>query len=291
MQHSTGQNKAASKAPTGAPRAAALAWLALLAACADTPQRPAPTLLPEPAPSPLAPAATPPTSPLTGFGQQQRAAADAAARQGRWRDAMRAWDVVMALQPGDADAAAQRQRAEAAAQAGVAERLPRARQAQQRGDSDSAARLWLEVLALAPQQAEAADALRSIERGRAKRAALAGTSRAARAAAPEMASGAAHSAATRNALEHASLLAGQGEIDAAITLLQPLAGARNADPSLRGLLSDLYWRQATRLAPIDRAGAIRALERWLRLQPSHSAAQQLLRQLRSLSAAPSSASP
>ena len=210
MQHSTGQNKAASKAPTGAPRAAALAWLALLAACADTPQRPAPTLLPEPAPSPLAPAATPPTSPLTGFGQQQRAAADA---------------------------------------------------------------------------------LRSIERGRAKRAALAGTSRAARAAAPEMASGAAHSAATRNALEHASLLAGQGEIDAAITLLQPLAGARNADPSLRGLLSDLYWRQATRLAPIDRAGAIRALERCLRLQPSHSAAQQLLRQLRSLSAAPSSASP
>lgn len=117
-------------------------------------------------------------SPVAGFERQHREQAAKAAALARWADAVWAWDVVLALKPDDAEAKAQRERAQRAAQAAVAEREPRAREAQQRGDADTATRLWLEVLSLAPEHAAAADALRQIERQRARRQNVAGGFRA-----------------------------------------------------------------------------------------------------------------
>jgi hypothetical protein len=117
-------------------------------------------------------------SPVAAFERQYREQAAQAAALARWADALWAWDVVLALKPDDAEATVQRERAQRAAQAAVAEREPRAREAQQRGDADTATRLWLEVLSLAPEHAAAADALRQIERQRARRQNVAGGFRA-----------------------------------------------------------------------------------------------------------------
>jgi hypothetical protein len=133
--------------------------------------------------------------------------------------------------------------------------------------------------------------VRSLERARAQRNAVSFASRARLAPRPP-APEAAATVGTRNALEHASLLAGQGEIAAAVGLLQPLVSARNADPAMRSLLADLYLRQAEQWAASDRAAAIAALQRCLDLRPDASQAalaRERLRQLRSLSAPSSGA--
>jgi hypothetical protein len=115
---------------------------------------------------------------LASFEQRYRSDAQKAGEQSRWAEAIWAWDVVLALHPDDAQAATQRGRAQAAAQAVVADKAPKARAAQQRGELDTATRLWLEVLALAPDHAAAADALRQIERNRARRQNIVGGFRA-----------------------------------------------------------------------------------------------------------------
>jgi hypothetical protein len=265
------------------------ATVALFTGCAGGPPAAGPAGLPAARLPSAPPSAT--TVALDAFEQKQRAAALAAAAQGRWSDASYAWDLVLTLHPKDAQAAAQRARADAAAQAAVAERLPRARLAQQRGDAEGASRLWLEVLALAPQNAEAADALRAIEKARAERNAVVFASRTRPAPRP-LAPDSSVNAGTRNALEHASLLAGQGETAAAIAMLQPLVAARPAEPGLRAMLADLYLRQAEQLASSDARAAIGLLERCLALHPEASLAalaRQRLRELRSLSGPSSSA--
>ncbi len=290
-----------------APRPAVVASLAaaLLVACAsvddgDAPPHPAPVPRPprhEP-PAPASPRGLPPApeaQALLTFEKSQRNAAEAAAAQQRWVDAIWAWEVVLALKPRDAQAQAQRSAAQAAVAAGVAERLPRAAQARQRGDAEAASRLYLEVLALAPGEPGAAEALREMERQRARRTAAVtarapSTSAALSLAAalpprqmapPPAALLPSHSAlkpapdptterADSNDLEHASLLAAQGEIDAAIALLRPLASRPRANPAARTPLADLYWRQAERLeARGERGAAITALQRCLQLVPSH----------------------
>lgn len=260
-------------------RAAALV-VAWLAGCASVPPpvEPGP-VTPAPAP-PATPAPSAPPPDLAAFEMQQRQAAEAAARQGRWTDAQWAWDVVIALQPKDADAAARRAQAAAAGQAAAAERLQRARQAQQRGDLDAAARAYLDVLALAPEQAEAAEALRAIERERVRRSPSRPFARAPAAKPPPASVETDARGVADSELEHASMLATQGEIDAAIALLQPTQEGRRKDPAAAALLGDLYWRQAERLLPTDRAGAIAALERCLRVQPRHAQARARLRELR-----------
>jgi hypothetical protein len=89
-------------------------------------------------------------------------------------------------------------------------------------------------------------------------------------------------------LEHASLLAGQGEIDAAIALLQPAAGTQRLDAEARAMLADLYVKQADRLAASDRPAALRALRQSLRTVPGHAAAAARLRQLLAAGSAGSS---
>lgn len=239
------------------------AAIALLAGCAAAPELPPAAAPPAPAPAPVPVAA----DTLPAFERQQRDAAQAAARQGRWADAVWAWDVVLALRPDDAAASAARAAALASARRIAADREARAHQARQRGDIDGAVKLYLEALAVAPEDASAANALRDIERARTRRGNLAG---------PRSAQSRPAAAAGRNELEHASLLASQGEYESAIVLLTPLA---RSDARARTQLADIYWRQAQRLEARDRAAAIAALRHCLQLEPGHTAAAQKLKAL------------
>ncbi|HEY6136048.1 MAG TPA: hypothetical protein VIW70_18895 [Rubrivivax sp.] len=272
--------------------ACGLVGVALCAGCAS------PSKAPSQAPPIAAPAedVAPPAaaakSPLAAFESRQRAAAHAAARQGRWADAQWAWDVVLALAPEDPEARQQRVAAHAAAMAAVAERLPRAQQAQHRGDWDAATRLYLEVLAIDPGHAAAADALREIGRvhtrrgqtgasrdpyaARSQRAATAP----ARSSANKPSAPAPSPAGNVNDREHASLLASQGDVDAAIQMLKPMAHGTRADPQARQQLANLYFRQASRLELSDRSGAIAALENGLALDPANRYAAARLKLLR-----------
>lgn len=225
---------------------------------------------------------------LEAFERQQRDAADAAARQGRWADAIWAWDIVLAVKPHDTEIARRRAQAEGAARAAVPERLASARAARTRGDIDTAARIYLEALALAPDNAVAAEAMRELERERVRRFQLGQPSRVVMSRrAPVDGRSLGVETEERNELEHASMLASQGELNGAIATLQPLAGPRRGSPALRALLADLYVRQAEQLAATDRAGAIAALQRSLQVDPNQPQAAQRLRQLRD---APDSAS-
>ena len=258
----------------------------MLAGCASPP-----AAAPPAAPPPAAPEAPPDpwAAALAEFEARQRAAAEAAARSGSWSQALRAWDVLLALHPGDADLIRRRAQAQAAAQSAAADRLQRARQARQRGDQETASRLYLEALALAPGQAEAADALRAIERERVKRQFGAQLARNTPARRPAPAAGADASAAMegeRNEIEHASLLADQGELESAITLLKPIAASGRAEPAALALLAELYYRRAEALAASNPIGAIAALEQCLKTDPAHAKAAARLKQLRDAAKAP-----
>jgi len=208
---------------------------------------------------------------LGAFEQHQREVARAAAEHGRWVEAIWAWDVVLALQPGDGAARSQREAAAAKAASIAADHQARARQARQRGDLDAAVKLYLEALAVMPNDAAAADALREIERSRTRR----GSVSAMRTASP-MRARAAATGGDRNDLEHASLLAQQGEFESAIALLAPLT----KDPRARAQLADIYWRQALSLEARDHAGAVAALQHCLQLEPGHKLATEKLKALK-----------
>lgn len=110
------------------------------------------------------------TAPLHRYAQQQRSRAEQAQAQGRWADAALAWEVLSLLRPDDAQvrerlAAARQQIEQLRARHATA-----ARAAQQRGLVDAAQQSWLQVLALDPQDAAAAAALRQIELERSVRA-------------------------------------------------------------------------------------------------------------------------
>lgn len=247
------------------------AGLIALAGCAVTPQ-PARDATTPPSATQSAPAAPLDDATLGNFEQRQRDAARAAAQQGRWTEAIWAWDVVLALHPADTAARGERDAAVASAAGIAADRLARARQARQRGDLDGAVKLYLEVLAVAPDDLAAADALREIERARTRRGS-ASAARTAQAAPPR---GAAAGSGDRNDLEHASMLAQQGEFESAIALLAPQAAN---DPRARAQLADIYWRYAQRLEARDRAAAIAALRRCLQLDPGHKLAADKLKAL------------
>lgn len=144
---------------------------ALLAGCAGPPPMGRPVESPSAAAAPAAPSgAMPAPHSLVEFERRHREQAEAASRQERWLDAAGAWDVVLALRPQDTEAARRRAQAESSAAAAAAEKLRRARQARQRGETDTALRLFLETLALAPDNAAAAEGLRAIEFDRQRRA-------------------------------------------------------------------------------------------------------------------------
>lgn len=231
---------------------------------------------------------------LAELASRQRLAAETAERQGQWAEAVWAWDVLLALAPQDAELAKRRSSAKATIEAAVNERLPRARMAIQRGDTEAALRLFLEMLALVPGQPEASQALRKLERERVTRQNLGQLSRNAMVrrdsenaavttpATPGNAGPATSGAgggAGRNELEHASLLAVQGEHAAAIAVLVPVVAQTPVDPAAKSLLADLYYRQAEAAAGSNRAAAITSLQRSLQLDPSHARAAIRLKQL------------
>lgn len=267
--------------------AAVVGSVAALVGCAGT----APT---DAADARVKPEAVSPAS--SGFEQQYRDRAASATRQGKLAEAALAWEVLTVLRPQARDAqdalASTRRQIDAA----VAERLPRAAQAQRRGDLDGATQHYLAVLALQPDSATAADALRSIERERVKRQQLGRASRLifarrvgnAAVVAPDKAAAAAATSTTaaspsadRNELEHATILARQGEIDTAIGLLEKRVAANRNDRAALGLLADLYERKAEDLlAARNTTGAIDLLEKSLRLAPGDARVVERLRQLR-----------
>lgn len=268
--------------------AAVVGSVAALVGCAGT----APT---DAADARVKPEAVSPAS--SGFEQQYRDRAASATRQGKLAEAALAWEVLTVLRPQARDAqdalASTRRQIDAA----VAERLPRAAQAQRRGDLDGATQHYLAVLVLQPDSATAADALRSIERERVKRQQLGRASRLifarrvgnAAAVAPDKAAAAAATTSTtaaspsadRNELEHATILARQGEIDTAIGLLEKRVAANRNDRAALGLLADLYERKAEDLlAARNTTGAIDLLEKSLRLAPGDARVVERLRQLR-----------
>lgn len=212
---------------------------------------------------------------LEVFARARRAAAEKAMREQRWATALREWDVVLALQPDDAPAATARARAREAARSAAAALVDEGEAAQRRGETVAAMRLYLQALALWPDQAQASKALRELEAARMRRTRLqpfAAPMQAARA--PAAAKG------DRNAVEHASLLAEQGELEAAVALLLPLSASRGGDAQARALLAELYVQQADALSDTDRGAAIAALERSLKLRPGHAPTQQRLLALR-----------
>jgi len=257
--------------------AMSLALPLLMAGCA---------LRPPPGPAPAPPVALPalavpegPTVAVRAYEQVQHAAAEAAAREGRWADAAWAWEIVLAISPQHSEAQRGRQTAQARVQAALAERLPLARATRARGQVDEASRLYLEVLAIEPGQLEAANAMRLMERDRARRQAIGGFARALAPADPTRYNEQARAAARPLDLEHASLLAGQGDVDAAIALLLPTPASKPADPATRKLLADLLLQRADKLSESDRPAAITTLRRALRWQPHHAQARARLQAL------------
>lgn len=212
--------------------------------------------------------------------------------QARYLDAARAWQGLLALRPDDADALQGLAAARTASQAGAREAAARARSAQSRGQVEAAMRGWVEVLAFAPYDDSAAVALRGLEAERARRAlAPSPLARAPGVSLTRAERDAVPPTAPHAELEHATLLAAQGEVDAAIALLAPLARGGGADPALKSALANLYVRQAERLASAgQRQAALDALNRCLRLQPRHALALQLRARLRAPSAPASAAS-
>lgn len=234
---------------------------------------------------------------LQALEQLQRTRAQAAAQQQRWVDALWAWDVVLALRPQDTHAKSQRAQAQAAATAAAEQRHGQARLARQRGDVDGASRAYLEVLAVSPSDRLAADSLREIERQRTQRGNLLAQrpslSWTASRATPGVSGGPSVADAAQDpALEHASLLAGQGDLESAIGLLRALASSGRGTPPVRQSLGELYWRQAQQAeSDGDRPKAVAALRQCLQWAPGHRAASDRLAALGAGLGAPAGARP
>ena len=84
---------------------------------------------------------------------------------------------------------------------------------------------------------------------------------------------------TANEVEHAALLAGDGELDEAIRLLEDRVAVERRDAAARRLLASLYYRKAEALAVADRQAAIVALRKSERLDPTEPRTAVLLKKL------------
>ena len=231
------------------------------------------------------PAAMAAQSPAPAFERKLRERLQAQMRQSRLADAALTAETLGVLRPDVAeyrDGLAELRRQIDVA---MADRMQRAAAAQKRGDIDAATQQYLAALALQPDQPQAADALRAIERERNKRNYLGKYSRftltkrsLAEATVPV-------SAPESNELEHASILASQGDIDDAIAVLEKSLAADRRDEPARQLLGDVYVQKAEALAPRDRKAAIATLDKALRLEPTNARAAALLKQVKGSAAA------
>lgn len=223
--------------------------------------------------------------PRSAFEQQQLALARAQAAQGHLAEAATHWDILSVLRPDEPSYAQQLAQLRAQIERQAAKELGEAKAARQRGAIDEASQHYLAVLALRPDDEAAADGLRAIEREHNKREHLGRYARLTLGSSAYKESlqkgdlGANALSAQRNDLEHAALLAGQGEFDDAITLLTQRLKARPQDAATKELLADVYLAQAEAIAPRDKDKAIAALKQCLQLQPRYAAARARLAQL------------
>jgi tetratricopeptide (TPR) repeat protein len=248
-------------------------------------------------------------APPSAFEQAQVQRAQEQVKDGQLADAAWTWEALTVLRPDNAgyrdSLAATRQQIDA----GVSERLDKAKAAHKRGDLDGATTLYLSALSLQPDNEPAADALRALEKERNQKSYLgkparvtlrkaapvaakpaAAKAQAANTASPaKEATQAAAGGADPNQLEHIAMLAAQGEVDEPIRLLEKRAPQDRNDPSAKRLLADLYVRKAEKLAVIDKSGAIMVLQKCLRVDPKNARATAMMRQLIDASAAKSPA--
>jgi len=229
-------------------------------------------------------------SPNRAFERKQRERAQLLARQGRLGEAVLAWEVVTVLRPDSVEYRERLAELRKQVDAAASERLQRGAAAQQRGELDAATQQYLAALALQPDQAQPAEALRSIERERNKRNFLGKYSRLTLTRRSMADATMPPAAPESNELEHASILASQGDIDDAIAVLEKRVAADRRDDAARQLLADVYFQKGEKLAARDKKGAIVALEKCVRLDPAHTRAAALLKQLRAVPASAAAAS-
>ena len=247
---------------------------ACLAACGTPP--------PAGAPPPDPPRDLPPRrdDSVPAFEQQLLARATTFERQGRFPEAGFTWQALALLRAEHGERLAElNKRIETLA----AQRLQRARHVQAMGDLAAAEQVYLSVLSLQPDHAEAAASLRSIERVRTQRN-LGQPSRLvlARRALTNTSPRPAESGPNANdslELEQVSLLAGQGELEDAIGTLERRMASQPRDDAARRLLAKLHFRRAQTLQSSDPNAARAALASCLRLEPGHAEAAALLKQL------------
>lgn len=254
---------------------AAMLGAVVLAGCASPPATPSSSADDEAA-SPL-PARR--ATGVDGFEQRLRERALHFGRQGQLAEAATAWEILTVLRPEHREYRDRLDEMRQLIGQVVPDRMQRGAQALKRGELDTASSHYLAALALEPDNAPAADALRSIERERNKRGILGKASRVALVRRAVNDSRAA-TAPERNTLEHAAMLAGQGELDEAVLLLERQLAADKRNTAACRLLSDVYLSKAEKQAPRDRSGAIASLEKSLRLDPGNARAAERLRQIK-----------
>lgn len=234
------------------------------------------------APATSVPHPSPDSRAVSDFESQLRERATLQGRQGRLAEAATAWEVLIVLRPDEEayrDRLSQTRRLIAAA---VSERQQRGAQAQRRGDLDAATTNYLAALALQPDHAGLADALRQIERERNGRNFLGKPSRLTLVRRPAEVRNSASTAGTpvdRNSVEHAAMLGTQGEYDDAIALLERHLTASRRDIAACRLLAEMYFQKAEKQPPGDRAAAIGLLQKSIRLDPTHARASVRLKAL------------
>ena len=144
----------------------------LLASCAQTPSPP-PVVPPREAPAPLPtarphlPAGPVPESPLE---HQERERAQLLMHEGRWAEASTHWEILLLLRPDQQDYVKELAEARSRSSRAAAEYLQEAEQARSQGQTNRATTLYLKALSAEPGNDKAAQALRDMERERARKA-------------------------------------------------------------------------------------------------------------------------
>jgi len=253
---------------------------AAVAACSSEPLPPraAPVFDDEVAPS--APGA-PPTA--ASYEQRLRERALTQGRQGRLAEAALSWEILTVLRPDSRDYRERLGETRRLIDSAVLDRVQRGAAAIKRGELDTASAQYLAALAMQPDNAPAADALRQIERERNKRSYLGKPSRitlARRSPEAQMTGPGPAVPLDRNELEHAAMLGTQGEFDDAIALLERHLAADKRDSTACQLLADIYFQKAEKQLARDKPAAIAALEKSVRLDASNARAAARLKQLR-----------
>lgn len=282
----------------GAGRLVAPVGALLLVSCASAPEPAGPQERPQVSPAPAhAPRPRVPPQTELPLEQRERESAEDLMQQARWAEAIPHWEVLELLNPDQPAYAKKLAEAKSRAGAAATEHLQQARQARQQGQTDRAFVLYLKALSTDPSNAEAALALREIEREDARRAHSSASGRGGNgepAMNPRKGSNAPPpSAAERRDQEAYLELARQrtleGKKEEALTYLEKAQATRDAKgnqeltrsiQSLRKEIAEDYYQQGVRAQRTDLSEAISAWEKALKYDPDHPQAAQRLERAR-----------